>query len=478
MHTTASKLSGAQSATALPSDEALAADAQTAGNTHDQPTDRQDAGALLRELERAFPATAPAEPVVGSALASPRLSPAVRSWLVRGLKVAALLALVAFVGWQPMQRLLTISSVEAVVNARLVTIRSPIDGELKAGAMPTPGTEIGQPTELARVVNVRLDRTRLDELTQAIARTREERAALAFRLEAVKAEHAEAQEQVTRFLKARQRQLAARRSELAAELAAATATHEDLAAARRRAEQLLDKNAASQAQLDRARRDERVAAHAVAAARERLTALDVEVEANAAGQFMGDTYNDRPRSFERLEDARLKLAELTAEIAQRDARLVRLAESQDLEASRVRELSDAVVSLPGSMTVWEVLAAPGEPVNRGQDLVRLLDCSAPVVTAIVSEAVFNRLYVGAPARFQLKDTREVADGRVVQLAGQGDAAANLAISPAVLQKERFRVTVAVPSLAQTRARANTCPIGRTGRVTFGDDSGAHAAPGP
>ena len=52
--------------------------------------------------------------------------------------------------------------------------------------------------------------------------------------------------------------------------------------------------------------------------------------------------------------------------------------------------------------MWEVLTAPGELVVRGQDLVRLLDCSGVVVTAAVSESVYNRLHIGQSATFRLR----------------------------------------------------------------------------
>ena len=53
--------------------------------------------------------------------------------------------------------------------------------------------------------------------------------------------------------------------------------------------------------------------------------------------------------------------------------------------------------------MWELLTASGEQVQRGQDLMRLLDCNAALVTAVVSEAVYNRLQIGSRATFRLRD---------------------------------------------------------------------------
>ena len=56
-----------------------------------------------------------------------------------------------------------------------------------------------------------------------------------------------------------------------------------------------------------------------------------------------------------------------------------------------------------------------------------------------------------------------SEGRIVSLTGVATAPANLAIQPAALAKEPYRVTVALPEMP-TKGR---CSVGRTGRVTFG-----------
>ena len=108
------------------------------------------------------------------------------------------------------------------------------------------------------------------------------------------------------------------------------------------------------------------------------------------------------------------------------------------------------------------MTAPGESVVRGQDLVRVLDCSGVVVTATVGEAAYNRLRIGDTARFRFRSEQPRSQGRIVGLTGVATAPANLAIQPSALAKEPYRVTVAVPDLA----KAGRCDIGRTGRVTF------------
>ncbi|KYG98187.1 hypothetical protein SE91_06325, partial [Bradyrhizobium sp. DOA1] len=67
-----------------------------------------------------------------------------RRWphLRRGAKVAIGLAIVAVFGWLPLRAIWENSSVEAVLNSRLVTLRTPIGGRVAAAQRVTakPGS--------------------------------------------------------------------------------------------------------------------------------------------------------------------------------------------------------------------------------------------------------------------------------------------------------------------------------------------------
>jgi hypothetical protein len=115
---------------------------------------------------------------------------------------------------------------------------------------------------------------------------------------------------------------------------------------------------------------------------------------------------------------------------------------------------------------WEVLAADGEDIQRGDAVVRLLDCDSTIVTLSVTESVFNRLSIGDTAVFRPRGDRETYDGTVERLAGSGAATiyTNLAVAPSQLHLERHDVTLSVPGLRDNNAL--DCKVGRTGRVFF------------
>jgi multidrug resistance efflux pump len=382
----------------------------------------------------------------------------------RLLKVLLGLAVIAAVGYMPVRALLLTTSTEAVVNARLITLRAPIEGEVATGGLAAMGvgTEVDPGAALLKIVNKRAERGRLDDLRRLVHRLEGERTALMARRDDLKALHADLEAQTRAFREGRLAQLEARVAELSSEIAAADANREEADRALARARPLAASRTMTGAAFEKTKRDAAVATATLAALRHRLTGVGVEVSALRQGVFIGDSYNDRPRSSQRADEVAQRLSEVAADIREREAHIASLAAEIAEETRRYEEIAAAALIAPVRGSVWEVMTAPGEAVVRGQDLVRVLDCSGVVVTATVDEAAYNRLRIGDAARFRFRSERAEFKGRIVGLTGVATAPANLAIQPSALAKEPYRVTVAVPDLA----KAGRCDIGRTGRVTF------------
>jgi|GEM_PF-413734 len=436
--------------------------------------DRMGAMRLLRRADEALrelPGTLRELPKTGATLTERLRQAYANATIRRLLKTAVGLALVVIVGWGPAQRLMQTTSVEAVVNARLVTLRTPIEGQvIAAQARLTVGATVAAGTPLLAIVNPRADRTRLDELRRLVEGLEHDRQLLRAKLESARALHTEFAAQTRLFQEGRIRQLEARLAEIRSEIEVAKARREEAADVLQRTETLAAKGWQTRASLDRVRRERDIADQHIVAAEHRARTVEVELEAARAGTFVGDSYNDRPRSSQRADELQQQVAELTAELQQNESRTALLREELAAEQARFANMARVTVAAPSKGTIWELLTAPGEQVNRGQELLRMLDCSTAVVTATVSESVFNRLQVGGPARFRFRDGGKEHEGYIVHLAGVAEAPANLAIAPRSLVKEAYRVSVAIPALA----RSQTCHLGRTGRVVFGDGGEASA----
>lgn len=390
------------------------------------------------------------------------------------LKSAVAIAVAAFIVWVPAQRLLQTTSVEAVVNAQLVTLRSPIDGVVSSTRPDLAiGTEIEQGAMLLRITNTRADRARFDDLRRLVDRSEAEEAALVKRLDNTRQMLAEFTEQTQLFQKGRIRQLEARIEESKSALSAAGLRQEETAAVLERARALDAKGFQPKALLDKAQRDNEIAVQDARSIEQRIRGVEVELEAARNGTFLGDSYNDRPRSAQRADEMKQLVFDLSSQLSEKQAALHQLRNDLVVEQSRLDNNAGATVTAPAAGKVWELLTAAGEQVQRGQELVRMLDCRAAVVTAVVSESVYNRLQVGTVANFRFRDSDRPMAGRIVNLTGVASAPANFAIAPSSLSRESYRVVVSVPDLARAD---QSCSLGRTGQVVFEDRIAEVAGP--
>lgn len=386
-----------------------------------------------------------------------------RSWayLRRGAKIAIGLAIVAVFGWLPLRAIWENSSVEAVLNSRLVTLRTPIGGRVAATQRVTDQTELDAGTVVLRVVNSRGDRTRLDDLRRQKSRLENERPSLAAKLASAQAAQKDLARQAAQFRDGRVLQLGARIAEIQTSIEAAAARREEASAAVERASSLAKSGNVSTVELARLTRELSVSQQTELGARKRLDAARVELAAAQNGSFLGDSYNDRPSSVQREEEMRQRAGDLEADLARTDTDIAWLANEIIVEEVRFADLSEANITTPVAGRVWEMMTSPGEDVQAGQPLLKVLDCSGVVITANVTEAVYNRLQLGDRATFEPNDGGEPIFGTVINLTGAAGAPANLAINPDALSKEPYRVTV-----ASRPAAARACTVGRTGRVVF------------
>ncbi|MBR1133967.1 HlyD family secretion protein [Bradyrhizobium iriomotense] len=386
-----------------------------------------------------------------------------RRWphLRRGAKIAIGLAILAVFGWLPLRAIWEYSSVEAVLNSRLVTLRAPIGGRVAAAQRLTDQARLDAGTVVLRVVNSRSDRTRLDDLRRQKSRLENERPSLAAKLASAQAAQKDLARQAAQFRDGRVLQLEARIAEIQTSIEAAAARRDEASAAVERASSLAKTGNVSTVELARLTRELSVSQQTELGARKRLDAAKVELAAARSGSFLGDSYNDRPSSVQREEEMRQRAGDLEADLARIDTEIAWLGNEIIIEEVRFADLSEADITTPVSGRVWEMMTSPGEDVQAGQPLLKVLDCSSAVITANVTENVYNRLQLGDHATFEPNDGGAPISGTVVNLTGAAGAPANLAINPDALSKEPFRVTVALADAA-----AHGCTVGRTGRVVF------------
>jgi len=367
---------------------------------------------------------------------------------------AALLAVGALTTYQ--QVIVRVSR-EAVINARVATIRAPMDGIIKtASAMPGRAVQAG--AAIGDIEDPMADDARVFQLQQDTHATEREHDALSRRLADLRQSRSEADAQAEAYRLGRVRQDELRVEESKASVAAAIARETDAAAAESRGAALHARGFMAHAAYERVQHAREVAQQDTIAARKRLDALIVELAAARNGTYLGDNYNDVPSSFQRARELTVRIEETQANLDQLARKQETLSAELTAERKRLAARSSASLAAPIDGNLWTVQAASGEYVRKGQELFTVLDCSTVVVTASVSERDYNELRLGDPVRFRVSGSGRDYSGTVSKL-GLTATGRSFAIAP---EERRHQVAVQLADLQDS----DRCAVGRTGEVVF------------
>src|SRR6266542_465973 len=351
------------------------------------------------------------------------------------------------------------SSREAVINARVTTIRAPMDGIVKTASM-APGHPVQAGMPIGDIEDPMADEARGFQLQQDAHATDRERHALSRRLADLRQARSEADAQAEAYRLGRVRQDELRVEEARASLSAASAREAEASAAERRGAALRARGYMADAAYERVLHAREVAQQDMIAARKRLDALAVGLEAARNGTYLGDNYNDVPSSFQRARELSVRIEETQATLDQLARKEETLTAQLASEQKRLAARSTAPLAAPIDGNLWTVQAASGEYVRKGQELFTVLDCSTVVVTASVSERDYNELRLGDPVRFRVAGSGREYSGAVSKL-GLTSTGRSFAIAP---EERRHQVAVQLADLQGSAS--DRCAVGRTGEVVF------------
>lgn len=381
------------------------------------------------------------------------------------LKILAGLALFIFGLFVILGEQLAGASADAFINARVSTTSAPIAGRVDLVQRPL-GARIAEGDPLGSINDSYVDNVRLADLIREkadldanMARNQRQRASLETHLK-------ELEKRSKAYIEERQLQLESVLAAAKAATAAATARLKFARLALERSRGLRNRGVETGVSLENAQSLVEVTEREVDSAREQEKTAEVDLHAARQGVFLGDGYNDAPYSQQRISELQFEQNRLEAEAmainAQRQAMDARIAtERQRVNRSGSVNLVSNIDGL-----LWDYMSASGETVQRGEDLMRLIDCDSAIVTLSVSESVYNSLQLGDVATFRLNGEPRVLEGTITRLAGSGAATLynNLAIAASQKHLERYDVALDVPALRQEAGLR--CLIGRTGRVFF------------
>lgn len=378
---------------------------------------------------------------------------------------AALLAVGALTTYQ--QVVVRVSR-EAVMNARVVSIRAPMDGIVKAAAA-APGASVRSGMAIGQIEDPTPDDARSFQLQLDVSATERERASLSRRLADLEQARREANTQAEAYRLGRIHQVELRIEEARAGIAAATARESEAAAAESRGATLHAHGYMADAAFEHLTHAREVAEQETIAAKKRLDTLAVELESARTGTYLGDNYNDVPSSFQRARELTVRIDETKVALDELQQKAATVAAQLSAERKRLEARSSAALTVPIDGNLWTVQASAGEYVRKGQELFTVLDCSTVVVTASVSERDYNELHLGEPVRFRVAGTGREYNGQISKL-GLTSTGRSFAISP---EERRHQVAVQLNDLPANES--DSCAVGRTGEIVFaGNGQGAVA----
>lgn len=350
---------------------------------------------------------------------------------------------------------ITSVSSDAVVNARLSTVRTPIAGTLDMAWRPL-GSRVRKGEVLVTVADALVDTTRLSDLELERSLAQAERDDLERRLGAAEDDIGALSERLDIYRRKRVLEIETRLAR-ARERVALLAETSPAPAALRPDAQATGSSGSQSLAAD---------STALSFALQEVETLEIALDAAARGVFLGDGYNDAPVSEQKLMERQVAIADLSSNLEASGERLAAIDTRIAAERRRTSLLGGASMPAPTDGVLWEVLASDREAVQRGQEVLKIMNCDSALVTLSVPDVVYNRLRVGQSAKFRLNQTNALYDGTITRIAGSGAETIyrNLAVAPSVKHLERYDVTLLVPGL-----RENTdlnCAVGQTGRVFF------------
>lgn len=399
-----------------------------------------------------------------------RWLPSVRVW--RWIRILAGIALLAIASASLGPQFLYRVTREARINARVIPIQAPIEGQVVV-APPPPGTPLERGDIATVIANRALDRGRYEQLVT-------ERVMLAARIEAadrqlveLAALQQEFDERLERFRVAnlRRAELRVREAQAAVEVATSVAT-ERLEEADRKKD-LGVGGVTSPTAVVSARRAAQQAAGEATRLRIAAERLGHEHAALQDGVFVGEERDDVPYSQQRVDEIRLRAVEITARRREDEARLAALDRAIAAERQRLDRLAVAEVRAPSTGILWQSLVVEGTAVGPMTELFTLIDCTELVVTAKFSERYFESILPGQPARVELLGGGSL-EAMVESVRGLdvSSAADRFAARMVDLAEGEFLVTLRLDEAELRNRKAAFCQVGRSVEVRLAAEGSA------
>lgn len=316
----------------------------------------------------------------------------------RALRLAVGLGLIALPALFLAPTLWSVTSARAVVNARLITVRSPLEG-IVADRPPDVMQPVSKGEPLLTVDPGSIDRGHLEELRAEEATLTERVAALRAHREGLNALREELRSAFRRYQDSMIGRGTRELEEARYEATAAGAELRLRVFEEGQEAALLRRGYGCARELTQARTAAEVARARAGRATVTVARLEEQLEAVRRGVFTGpgDGRNDVPYSRQRIHEIALQQLHDEAQIREHLVRLAEVGRQVRSEVGRYRRRGDGRVNAPVDGIVWRRFVDAGSAVGLQAALLEVVDRSALFIDAVVTARYVDDIRVGDKA---------------------------------------------------------------------------------
>ena len=288
--------------------------------------------------------------------------------------------------WFLLPGLWKITSAQAVVNAHVITLTSPMEG-IVTQSPPPLGRLVTQGSVLLQIDSPMVNQGKIDELKTEVA-------SLVGRVQALKQHRAKTETLKSELLvglnsykESMVHRVEHELAEARSEAEAADATLRQRVSEENEEQSLVRRGMASQRELNMTRFTAEIASKNAARASTAVTRLSDQLESMKKGVFTGpgDSRNDVPYSQQEIHELTVQQLDDDARIQENQSRITHLESQIEGETKRSRSKSSYQLKAPIDGIVWRHFVAQDSSVGPQTKLMQLIVTSSVFIDATLNE---------------------------------------------------------------------------------------------
>ncbi len=383
------------------------------------------------------------------------------------LRIVLLLLMVAAIALYVRNRIVMPASLEGVVNAPLIVLRAPIDGQVVSANAAAGGIATAS-TSLFVVRDSRVDESRMRDLAARLDAARQHQTQIEQLLASLDDVAQDLRSRTRAYATAQETLLTATIRSQEAIIVGAASSLTYAQTQEERSRRLLQTGAAAQSRLDDSLNTRIGAQAALDRAKADRDASLVQLDSARRQIFLESGFGGSSYAQQKADEVLMRQLELRSQLGNARAESDGLAAQSSAEQSRIASLREVVVRVATQGLITSVYVADGTDVIRGNPLADVLDCRALYVEANVATTWFASPRPGDLVRITVYGSSETLHGRIRALRASGMALDPSRTTPLSERATSQSLTLIVdfdPD-EQQHIAAMGCPVGRPATLLF------------